>query len=101
MAGEFCTTSVTSENLDDDAGWHPRSWSTHIEQEIVEKNPHIRWCETDSHGYLVIDVTPQRVQADWWYVDQVHVRSAGVHHGASWYVPTNEDRVRRAAGPVS
>lgn len=101
IAGEFCTTSVTSENLDDDAGWHPRSWSVHIEREIIEKNPHIRWCETDSHGFIILDVTPKRVQADWWYVNQLHVRDSGIHHGASWQVPTNEDRVRRAAGPVS
>ena len=100
IGGEFCTTSVTSENLDEDAGWQPRSWSVHIEKEIIEKNPHIHWCETDSHGYLLVDVLPERIQADWWYVRQVHVRDSGVHHGSSWMVPSGEDRVRRAAGPV-
>jgi alkaline phosphatase D len=100
IGGEFCTTSLTSENLDDDAGWHPRSWSLHIEQEIIEKNPHIRWVETDSHGYLTVDVLPDRVQADWWYVDQIHYPHQGVHHGASWMVLDGEGRVRRAAGPV-
>lgn len=101
VAGEFCTTSVTSENLDDQAGWHPRSKSLDVESEIVEKNPHIRWVETDSHGYVAIDVTAERVQADWWYVDQIHVADAGVHHGASWKVAGGEGRVKRAAGPVT
>ncbi|MDQ5874461.1 MAG: alkaline phosphatase D family protein [Actinomycetota bacterium] len=46
------------------------------------------------------DVLPERIQADWWYVRQVHVRDSGVHHGSSWMVPMGEDRVRRAAGPI-
>lgn len=101
IGGEFCTTSLTSENLDDDAGWHPRSWSLHIEAEVMDKNPHIRWCETDSHGFVIIDVSDERVQADWWYVDQIHIPHGGIRHGASWKLPAGQDRVRRAPGPVS
>ena len=101
IGGEFCTTSVTSENLDDDAGWHPRSKSIEIEAQIIDKNPHIHWCETDSHGFVVIDVTRERVQADWWFTDHIHIPHDGLHHGASWIVPSEEDRVRRAGGPVA
>jgi alkaline phosphatase D len=101
IGGEFCTTSVTSENLDDQAGWHPRSRSLAIETEIVAKNPHIHWVETDSHGYVIIDVTPERAQGDWWFVDQVHCRDPGQHHGESWLVRAGEDRVRKAPGPIT
>ena len=101
IGAEFCTTSITSENLDDESGWDPRTKSLDIEKEIMDKNPHIHWVETDSHGYVAIDVTRERVQADWWFVDQIHCSNAGVHHGAGWVVPCGRDRVRRGAGPVT
>ena len=100
IGGEFCTTSLTSENLDESGGWHPRSHSVNIEREIVAKNPHIHWVETDSHGYVVVDVTAERAQGDWWFVDHVHCASDGQHHGDSWMVRAGEDRVRKAPGPV-
>ena len=31
----------------------------------------MRWCDLDSHGYLVIDASPERVSCQWWFVDQV------------------------------
>jgi alkaline phosphatase D len=100
IGGEFCTTSVTSENLDDEAGWHPRSRSIEIEREIIEKNPHIHWLETDSHGYVAVDITAERVQGDWWFVDHVHSINHGVRPGGSWIVRDGEHHVRRGAGPV-
>lgn len=101
IGAEFCTTSITSENLDDEAGWDPRTKSLDIEKEIMDKNPHIHWVETDSHGYVALDVTRERVQADWWFVDAIHCRHGGVHHGAGWVVQSGEYRVERGAGPVT
>jgi alkaline phosphatase D len=101
IGGEFCTTSLTSENLDDDAGWDPRTRSIEIEKEVIASNPHIHWVETDSHGYVVVDVLPERVQGDWWFVDAIHVPHPGQHHEESWMVRAEEDRIRRAPGPVS
>ena len=101
LGGEFCTTSVTSENLDDQAGWHPRSKSLDIEKEVIAKNPHIHWVETDSHGYVVVDVDRERVQGDWWFVDQIHTPNEGQHPGNSWLVWADENRVRKAPGPIS
>jgi alkaline phosphatase D len=101
IGGEFCTTSLTSENLDDDAGWNPRTKSIEIEKEVIAANPHIHWVETDSHGYVVVDILPERVQGDWWFVDAIHVPHPGQHHEESWMVRADEDRVRRAPGPVS
>ena len=101
IGAEFCTTSVTSENLDDEAGWHPRSKSLDIEKEVIDKNPHIHWVETDSHGYVAIDVTRDRVQCDWWFVDEIHCAHGGVHHGAGWVVRAGDGRVLRGAGPVT
>jgi alkaline phosphatase D len=100
IGAEFCATSVTSENLDDDAGWDSRTRSIEIEKEIVTRNPHIHWVETDSHGYLIVDVGSDRIQGDWWFVDAIHVPHPGQHSSESWMVQRDERHIRKAPGPV-
>ena len=72
VAVEICSPSVTSENLDDEVGWGYRTRSPEIEERIVAANPHIVWSELDSHGFMVVDVTRERVAAEWHFVDTVH-----------------------------
>ena len=31
--------------------------------------PHVRWVETDHHGYLTLDITTDRLAATFWWVD--------------------------------
>lgn len=72
-----------------------------IEKEVIASNPHIHWVETDSHGYVVVDIVPERFQGDWWFVNQIHCPVEGQHHGESWMVRGKEDRIRKAPGPAS
>lgn len=99
VAVEFATTSLTSENLDDEMGWEPRTKSLEVENKIIEDNPHIHWSELDSHGYVVIDVRPERVQADWFFVDQIEVPDPTERHAASWQVKDGEHQVVEADEP--
>ena len=46
------------------------------------------------------DVTHERVQADWWFVDGVREPSDFVEHGASWLVRDGEHGLREGEGPV-
>lgn len=71
VAVEFVTGSLTSQNVDDKMHWLPRSESLAIEQAMVQALPDVAWCDLDSNGYVVIDVTPERVEAEWWHVDTV------------------------------
>lgn len=93
-AVEFVTTSVTSQNLDDRMGSPPRTTSVEIERIVNERNPHIRWLELDSHGYLVLDVTPERVRAEWWFVDGVRERTGGERLATAWEVRRGETALR-------
>ena len=93
---EFATTSMTSENLDDEMGWEPRTRSIEVEDEIVKDNPHIYFAEFDSHGYMTLDVTPQRVRTEWWYVEGIPERVDGERLGASWEVADGAHTVREA-----
>jgi alkaline phosphatase D len=72
---EWAIGSVTSQNLDDKMGWPPRTRSRPYEERVCACLPHIRWCDLDDHGYMVLDCTPERVQAEWWFVDTVRERS--------------------------
>jgi alkaline phosphatase D len=99
LAVEFVTTSVTSENLDEHLGTSARTESLHVERRVIEENPHIRWAELDSHGYFVLDVTPERAQADWYYVEVVG-RTPGERLAAMWAVRSGESRLRAAERPT-
>jgi alkaline phosphatase D len=87
VAVEFVTASLTSMNLDDKMGWPRRSeTSLAIERATVETLTHWKWCDFDSNGYVVVDVTPERVLAEWWFVDTVLEPSTYEECGARWIV---------------
>ena len=93
VAAEFVTTSLTSQNVDDKMGWPPRTKSIPFEEGLVREVPHVKWCEFDSHGYVVVDVTDERVRGEWWFVDTVLEASAGESLGAAWEVRRGEPRL--------
>jgi alkaline phosphatase D len=83
VAVEFVTASLTSPNLDDKMGWPRRDErSLAVEHELMKLLPHWKWCDLDDHGYVVVDVTPDRVVAEWWFVPTVLERVAGEESGA-------------------
>lgn len=54
---------------------------------FMETHPHMRWGELVSHGYMLLDITPARIQCSWWFVDSVESETSGVESFASaWRV---------------
>jgi alkaline phosphatase D len=94
IAVEFVTPSLTSENLDEHMHADARTDSLDIERRIIEENPHIHWVELDSHGYVVLDVTSDRVRASWYFVDEIFRPSDGETFAESWEVGRGERRIR-------
>jgi len=93
VAAEFVTTSLTSQNVDDKMGWAPRTKSIPFEEGLVREVPHIKWCEFDSHGYVLVDLTPERARGEWWFVDTVLEPSRGETLGAAWEVRRGKARL--------
>jgi alkaline phosphatase D len=94
VAVEVVTPSVTSQNLDEKVGWTPRgNAALAIEAELVAALFGWRWCELESHGYTVVDLTAQRASIEWWFVDTVLERCAGERLGHHMVVPADESRV--------
>ena len=97
VAVEITTPSLTSQNLDEKLGVEPRSDAIRAAEDAVAGAlDHVEWCELASHGYVVIDVDPERLRAEWWLVDGVLERVEGERLAAVFEVPRGEPRLRSA-----
>ncbi|MEN3040432.1 MAG: alkaline phosphatase D family protein [Bacteroidia bacterium] len=92
-AVEFVTPSITSANA---------SFLGNLNPSIIPtQNPHVKYVDLSQHGYVLIDVTPQKVQGDWYYTATISQPTPGETVGASWYVQTGERFLRQASGPTT
>lgn len=75
LAVEFVATSVTSPGLDALAP---------LQGVLSLLNPHIRYADLSRHGYLLLDLTPERIQGEWWYSETIATSSAVETLGAAY-----------------
>ena len=85
LAVEFVATSVTSPGAEDIDGQGADG--------LMEINPHLKYVELTRRGYLLLDVTQQRVSAEWWYVDTVLQRAPGESFGAAMETSSGTNHV--------
>lgn len=45
-----------------------------LDSTLAKNNPHLRWWDLVKHGYVLVDVRPERVQAEWYLHDSATVR---------------------------
>lgn len=71
---EFVTPSITSPGSPINAG------------SILQfENPHIKYVELTKHGFVILDVNTQRIQADWYYINTLDAVDAGYSWAKSLY----------------
>ncbi len=97
---EVVTPSITSSNFDEGLGVPPRTTSLVVEAAIRVQNPNTRYVELDSNGYVLLDVTRERVQAEWWFVDTVAEPSREQRVDATWQVLRGAQRLS-PGGPAT
>jgi alkaline phosphatase D len=101
IATEFVCTSVTSNNLDDITGTPRRTTSIAIEEDFKANNRHIKYLNFDDHGYSVVDVTPHRLQMDYYMISERADRNATTRCIQSWATAADSQRVHQVVdGPV-
>lgn len=61
---EFAGHSVTSGGAEGDFGADPKV----VAQGFMAANPELKWTDTSQRGYLMIDLTPQRVTGEWLFM---------------------------------
>ena len=69
-----------------------------LERVIRWANPQVDWVDTAAHGYLLLDVTAERIEGQWWHVDRVGKRTEGERLAAVWSV--NRGDPRPVGGPT-
>jgi alkaline phosphatase D len=75
--------------------WAPRTESLKHEEALMKAFSHIKWCDLDSHGFNIVDVTPERIQVEYWLVDTVLERTKHVTQGATWEVKHGTPKLER------
>lgn len=96
VAVEFVCPSVTSDNIDEQLGVPPRTGSLKVEAAIRALNSHVRFVELDSHGPGVLEVTPDAVRMNWYYVTDRRDPATAVTFAHAFRAVAGDPRVRPA-----
>jgi alkaline phosphatase D len=67
---------------------------------LRSQNSHVRWCDLEAHGYFTLDVTPERIQADFWHVERISHRVAGESWAGGWWATHGDPHLRPAEKPL-
>lgn len=98
-ATEFVCPSITSDNLDEITGSPYRS-SIPVEEGIKAENRWVKHVELDSHGYSVINVNPERLQMDLYYISDRTDPEATQAFASSWQTAVDSNEVTEASDPI-
>jgi alkaline phosphatase D len=75
---EFVVPGVTSPGFPDQLA--------NVAKGLVADNRHLRWADVNQRGYVVLDVTPERVQSAWYHYTEVDQREATPRFSAAWSI---------------
>lgn len=75
LAVEFVAPSITSPGLDQLAP---------VQNVIRLLNPHMKYVDLSQHGYVLLDITDERCQAEWWYVDTIETDNLAESFGTAF-----------------
>ena len=99
-AAEFVIPSVTSDNVNDFLGTAPGGPLSILAASLIRAtNPHVKWVETDGHGFGVLDITNARCRMDWYHLaDRTKVYSTA-KWVQGWSVGRGSSKIRKEAAP--
>lgn len=63
--------------------------------------PHLRYVDGVSRGYVVMDVTRDRLQADWWLLDSVKARNSEQHFAKGLVCEAGRRHLVDASSPMA
>ncbi|MEO1433996.1 MAG: alkaline phosphatase D family protein [Bacteroidota bacterium] len=83
VAIEFGTTSISSSNYDEYTSIDTVKYAEIVYQQL---NPHLKYVNLSDHGYMLLTLTGDKAQADWYYVETLKTRDAKEFAGGSMLV---------------
>lgn len=93
QAVEFVCPAITSPGIDD------RAQAAALEAQLGATHPHIKYVNLFRRGYLLVDLTPDRAQAEFYHVRTITERSREEDLGRVMFAASGENRLR--TGTVS
>ena len=100
VGAEFVTPSVTTDSFAETVFPPVPGLSAVARRIFLSQNRHMRFADLDHHGYVTVDVTPERLQADWWHLDTIARRPSGERWAGGWSLVHGELGLRRAGAPA-
>jgi alkaline phosphatase D len=91
LGTEIVTPSVTS------PPWPPPERLAKIRAAL----PHLRYADAEHHGYVVLDLTPEQLRAEWWYVPTVRERTGAERLGCAFVSEARRPHLIDASGSPS
>jgi len=97
---EMTVPSVTSANFDENlAALGIPTLIVAIEDLFPLANQHLRYDNFVDHGYCILDVRPEAVTTDYFYVDTLFLRSENETHGGSLITQNGANHWEASATP--
>jgi alkaline phosphatase D len=93
VAVEVVTPAVTSPGIEDPAQ------AAAFAAVLRATHPHIKYVELSKRGYALLDITPERVQAEWYHLETILERRPDVILAAALQARAGENHFSPAAGP--
>ena len=98
LAAEFTVPAVSAPTFARALAPKVRGARSVLEWAIHRANPHVAWVETAAHGYVVLDVTAERIEGEWWHVDRVGKRTEAERLAATWSLSRGDPHPRPGRG---
>lgn len=107
VAVEFVTPSITSPNFDENIG-ATAAFILQVQinipiqlipgQNLGNANPHMKFRDLIQHGYFILDLKPERTQADWFF-SPINVITPNETFAGAWLTEHQANRLSPAAAP--
>ena len=100
VGAEFVCPSVSSPSFATILVPGGRLGAQASERVFRSQNHHVRMVELRHHGYVVVDVDRDRIQADWWHLDTVRGPSPAERFAGGWQLHRGRPGLVPAPGPA-
>lgn len=90
---EFVTPAVTSPGIDD------RAQADGLQAQISATHPHVKYIELFRRGYLLVDLTADRVQGEWFHVKTITERRAEEDFARAFQTASGEVKLVAVSTP--
>lgn len=103
LAVEFATPSISSPNFNENVG---AILAAGLEVQInlpvatngINPNPHMRYVDLDRHGYFILDIREDRLQADYFY-SGITGLAMTENFGAAYFTRDGENKLTENTSP--